>query len=490
MNTRQPILWAIALLLGASAHAQLRMPTSPPPAGAAPGGPAAAPAFAPSAAPAPAFAPSASPAFAPAAPAAASGARASGPQLVDRVVAIVNSDAITERELDARMRSIVQRLRGQGSQLPPEDELRRQVLDRMISDRAALQAAREAGIRLDEATLDRTIARIAQDRGLSVAQLRERVESEGTPYAAFRQEIATEMSVGRLRERDIDARVQVSEAEIDAYIAEQAGGAGAPPEYNIAQILVRVPEDASAEAIEAARQRAEGLAREARGGADLARLVADAQRASDAVSGGVIGLRPAERLPPLFVQAVEPLSPGEVAPVVRSPAGFHVLKLLDRRNVGIARIASTPVRQTRARHILVRIDELNPEAEVVRRLTEIRGRIEGGTVEFADMARQYSKDGSASQGGDLGWIYPGDTVPEFERAMDALEPKQVAGPVRTPFGYHLIQVLERRTDEASPERIRAAARQALRERKAAEAFQEWMAQARDRAYVQLRLDER
>jgi peptidyl-prolyl cis-trans isomerase SurA len=473
MNTRQPILWAFALLLGANAHAQLRMPTTP----AAPGPFQAAPA--PDAA-------------APTPVAAAAAARAAEPRLVDRVVAIVNAEAITELELDARIRAIVQRLRGQGTALPPDDELRRQVLERMISDRAALQAAREAGIRLDEATLDRAIARMAQDRGLSVAQLRQRVEAEGTPFAIFRQEIATEMSVGRVRERDIDARIQVSEAEIDAYLAEQAAGGGAPPEYNVAQILVRLPEGAAADAVEAARQRAEDIAREARGGADFAKLATAAQQASDAVVGGVLGLRPADRLPPLFVQAIEPLAQGEIAPVVRSPAGFHVLKLLEKRNAGAGagRIAGAPVRQTRARHILVRIDELNPEAEVVRRLTEIRGRIEGGTVEFADMARQYSKDGSASQGGDLGWVYAGDTVPEFERAMDALEPKQVAGPVRTPFGYHLIQVLERRTDEASPERIRAAARQVLRERKSSEAFQEWIAQARDRAYVELRLDER
>jgi peptidyl-prolyl cis-trans isomerase SurA len=192
----------------------------------------------------------------------------------------------------------------------------------------------------------------------------------------------------------------------------------------------------------------------------------------------------------VFVQAVDPLKPGQVAPVVRSPAGFHVLKLLERRDPAGAKASSAPVKQTRARHILVRINELNPENEVVRRLTEIRQRIEGGTVTFADMARQYSSDGSASQGGDLGWVYPGDTVPEFERAMDGLEPGQIAGPVQTPFGYHLIQVTERRTDEASPERVRAAARNALRERKAAEAYQEWISQIRDRAYVELRLDER
>ena len=197
------------------------------------------------------------------------------------------------------------------------------------------------------------------------------------------------------------------------------------------------------------------------------------------------------RLPPVFVQAVAALKPGEVAPPVRTPAGFHVLKLLERSEGGeFARLASTPVRQTKVRHVLVRVNEINPEAEVVRRLTEIRERIEAGQVSFSEMARQYSADGSASQGGDLGWIYPGDTVPEFERAMDALEPGRIAGPVQSPFGYHLIQVDERRTDGVSRERIRAAARNAIRERKAAEAYQEWIAQVRDRAYVNVRLDER
>jgi peptidyl-prolyl cis-trans isomerase SurA len=192
----------------------------------------------------------------------------------------------------------------------------------------------------------------------------------------------------------------------------------------------------------------------------------------------------------LFVDAVKTLPPGRISSVLRSPAGFHVLRLVDRRGSGAGKLAAAPVRQTRARHILVRVNEINPEAEVVRRLTEIRDRIQNGSAQFADMARQYSMDGSASQGGDLGWVYPGDTVPEFQRAMDELQPGQIAGPVRTPFGYHLIQVTERRTDEASPERIRAAARNEIRTRKAAEAYQEWVALVRDRAYVENRLDER
>jgi peptidyl-prolyl cis-trans isomerase SurA len=426
-----------------------------------------------------------SPAPAPAAAAAA------GPKLVDRVVAIVNNEAITERQLELRTRAVGQRLRTQGVTLPPEDELQRQVLERMILDRVQLQAAREQGVRIDDTAIDRAIQSIARDAKLSVPEFRKRIESEGMPFSMFREEIGTEITVSRLRERDFDARTLVSEAEIDAVLAEQvAAGAGGAMEYNIAQIMVRVPEDAGPDEIARAAERAEQIARDARAGADLAALAARMSEGTGAVSGGVLGLRPADRLPPLFLEAVQPLSIGDIAPVVRSPAGFHVLKLLERRAGGVTKLAGAPVRQTRARHILVRVNELNTEAEVVRRLTEIRQRIEGGTAQFPDMARQYSADGSAGQGGDLGWVYPGDTVPEFERAMDALEPGAIAGPVRSPFGYHLIQVVERRTDEASPDRIRSAIRNELRQRKAAEAYQQWVAQTRDRAYVEYRLDER
>jgi peptidyl-prolyl cis-trans isomerase SurA len=413
------------------------------------------------------------------------------------VVAIVNAEAITEGELDQRTRAVLRRLQAQAQGsggLPPAEELRRQVLERMILERAQVQAARDAGVRIDEATVDRAVARIAEDTKLSVGQLRERLAAEGTSFETFRQEVTTELTISRLREREVDARIQVSEAEIDAYLAEQASRPEGPPEFSIAQIVFRVAEDAPPDEVERARERAEAIATEARDGIPFERiaerLAGTPEGLSGAITGGVLGMRPADRLPPLFVEAVTPLAAGQIAPVVRSPAGFHVLRLLDRRSGGALKLAGVPVRQTRARHILVRVNELNPEAEVVRRLTEIRQRIEGGTADFAEMARQYSVDGSASQGGDLGWVYPGDTVPEFERAMDALAPTQIAGPVRSPFGYHLIQVMERRTDEASPDRLRAAARNALRERKVTEALQDWTAQIRDRAYVEYRLDDR
>jgi peptidyl-prolyl cis-trans isomerase SurA len=409
-----------------------------------------------------------------------------GPVPVDRIVAVINQEAITESELDTRLRMVARRMLAQGVQPPPEEVLRRQLLERMIVDRAQLQAAREVGIRVDDATVDRAIGRIAADNRLSLAQLRERLERDGVPFRAFREEIRQEIVLSRLREREVEARIQVSEAEIDAFLAEQAAQPGGALQYDIAQVLVRLPDDPPAELVARQQRLAEAIAAEVARGVEPAQ--AAGQHPGQGVEASAPGLRPAERWPDLFVRAVERLAPGQVAPVVRSRAGFHVLKLVDRRAAG-APIATAPVEQFRVRHILMRVDEVNGEPEVLRRMREVRERIAGGTASFDDMARQYSVDGSARQGGDIGWIYPGDTVPEFERAMRALRVDELSEPVRTPFGYHLIQVVERRTDEASPERIRAAARGAVRERKAGEALSEWERQVRDRAYVEVRLDD-
>jgi peptidyl-prolyl cis-trans isomerase SurA len=479
MNTTRSLTVAVVLLLAAlPAHSQLRLPGAPggglPPApGGLGGGIQPVP---PAAAEPPARAGAA--------------AQPAGPRPVDRIVAVVNQEAITESELEQRVRTITRRLGAQGAQLPPPDELRRQVLERMVVDRAQLQAAREAGVRIDEPTIDRAIARLVGDNKMTLAQLRARLDDDGIPFSTFRREIAQEIAVTRLRERAVDSRVQVSEAEVDALLAEQAEPGDARAEFDIVQVAVRLPENPPQELVERQRRLADEIAAELRQGADPAGVAARFKDTGQGVEAGALGMRPADRLPPLFVQAVERLRPGEVAPIVRSPAGFHVLKLLDRSGGGLAALAAAPVEQTRVRHILLRVDDVNPEAEALRRLREIRERIVGGTASFADMARQYSGDGSARDGGNLGWVYPGDTVPEFERAMAALQPDQVSGPVRTPFGYHLIQVLERRTDEASPERLRAAARNMIRERKASEAYEEWLRQVRDRAYVEYRIEDR
>jgi len=419
---------------------------------------------------------------------AAAAATAVAPQPVDRIVAVVNSEAITASELALRMKVAERQLRAQNIEAPPTDVLEKQVLERMIVDRAQLQAARDAGIRVDNAQVDQALGSIAQENRLTVAQLRERVERDGTSFERFREDVREEIIRRRLREREIDSRVQVSDADVDAFLASQPKGAEPAAELQVAQILLAVPEGATAEQIERQRLRGEELIRQIQRGNDFGRLAAAFSDAPEAMSGGSLGWRPPDRLPQLFVDAVAKLNPGQVAPLLRSPAGFHVVKLVDRRSAGTSAISTAPVTQTHARHILIRPNEIVTEDEAMRRLRDIKRRVETGTGDFAELARQYSVDGSAGRGGDLGWIYPGDTVPEFERAMNALAPGQVSEPVRTPFGIHLIQVLERRTDAASPDRVRQVARQALRERRIEENYQDWLRQLRDRTYVEYKLE--
>jgi peptidyl-prolyl cis-trans isomerase SurA len=408
---------------------------------------------------------------------------------LDRIVAVVNDEAITESELDTRTRIALAQLRRQNINPPPESVLRRQVLERMIVDRAQIQLAKETGVRVDDATVNAAVARIAEQSGMSPQQFRERLDKEGISFGRFRADVRDDIVVTRLRDREVDSRIQISEGEIDNFLAEQAGVTAGALEYNIAQILLRVQDNASTERIEATRRQADDLIAQLRGGADFARLAASNSASPDALSGGSLGWRTAERLPTLFLDAVKGLQPGELAPLVRSPGGFHILKLVGRRDATEGRLASGPVEQTHARHILLRVSDLTPEAEVRRRLLDLRERVVKGGQDFGQLARLHSVDSTATRGGDLGWLYPGDTVPEFDREMALLKPGEVSPPVQSPFGWHLVQVLERRTDESPIERNRLAARQALRERKGEEAYLEWIRQLRDRTYVEYRLDD-
>lgn len=422
-------------------------------------------------------------------PAAGAGETRAGPRLLDRVVAVVNDEVITLNELRARLAVAEQQLQRQNIALPPRAVLARQVLERMIVDRAQLQLARETGVRVDDATVNAAIARIAEQNGMTLAQFRERLQREGVTFARFREDVREDIIMSRLRDREVDSRIQISEGEIDNFLAEQAGVAAGSVEYNVAHILLRVPENASADAIEAVRKRAEDLLAQAKGGADFAQLAASFSSAPEALAGGELGWRTAERLPTIFFDAVKDLKAGELGPIVRSGGGFHVLKLVGKRSAIEGKLATAPVQQTRVRHILLRVSENTPEADVLRRLTDLRERVVKGGQDFGQLARLHSVDPSATRGGDLGWIYPGDTVPEFERAMNELAVGAVSEPVRTPFGWHLIQVLERRTEESPLERNRVAARQALRDRKADEAYLDWLQQLRDRTYVELKLEE-
>lgn len=406
-------------------------------------------------------------------------------QLADRIVAVVNNEVITYRELEERVRRVVAQLRAQGAPLPPPDVVARQVLERMITERVQLQFAKETGLVVEEAELDRTIEAIAAQNNLSPRDFRRAVEREGFGWGPFRENIRNEMLISRLREREVDRKIVVSDAEVDAFLEANESNEGGQQEYALSHILVRVPEQASPTQIDERRKRAEDALAQLRTGADFRQVAVSYSDASDALQGGNMGWRPAERLPELFVEAVVNLKPGDVTPVLRSPAGFHILRLNDRRG-GTA--APKQIRQTHARHILVRTNELVSEGDALRKLNILRERIRQG-ADFAELARLNSDDASASRGGDLGWVLPGDTVPPFEQAMNELAIGEVSTPVRTPFGYHLIEVLGRRTADVTIDRKRLQARRVLGARRAEEAYEEWVRQLRDRAYVEYRTEE-
>jgi len=404
---------------------------------------------------------------------------------VDRIVAVVNNEVITQFELSFRMKLAAAQLGRQGTTVPADDILERQVLERMISDRVQLQLARETGIRVDDGQLEKILTRIAGDNKMTLAQFRSAIERDGLPFERFREDLRDEVLMSRLREREVDSRIVVTESEIDNFISSRAAQTGDDDELSLAHILVRVPEGASPEQLAERRTRAELALGRIKAGTDFAEVAASFSDAPDALKGGLMGARPSGRWPTLFADASKALRVGEVSTVLRSPAGFHIIRVVDRRVGG----NSVIVQQSRARHILIRVNELTSENDARARLRGLKERIENG-IPFGELARLHSDDGSANRGGELGWVSPGDTVPEFERAMNQLGINEVSDPIRTDFGVHLIQVTERRTEDLSSERQRLVARQAIRARKSDEAYQEWVRQLRDRAFVSMRLEER
>ncbi|WP_121239694.1 peptidylprolyl isomerase [Sulfurisoma sediminicola] len=414
-------------------------------------------------------------------------ARPAQPIEADRVAAVVNDEVITLHELRARLATVERQLRKQGTPLPPQAVLEQQLLERMIIDRVQIQFAKETGMRIGDGEVDAALRRIADGNRMPLPDFKSAIERDGIAWAKFREDIRDEMTVARLREREVDTRVVISEGEIDNYLASaEAQGGGGAQMLHLAHIIVRVPEQATQQQLAKSGARAEQALQQLRAGEDFAKVAAAYSDAPDALSGGAMGARPADRLPGLYADAAKNLNPGEVSGVLRSPAGFHIIKLLARQGS----VAAMPaLKQTRARHILVKVNELVSEAEARRKLVGLKERLDNG-ADFAELARLNSNDLSAAKGGDLGWLYQGDTVPDFERAMDALKIGEISQPVQSPFGFHLIQVLERRTEEASPERRRMVARAALRERKSDEAYQDWIRQMRDRAYVEYRLEDK
>jgi peptidyl-prolyl cis-trans isomerase SurA len=402
----------------------------------------------------------------------------------DYIVAVVNSEPITNNEVRARLVRFEQQLAQQGAALPPRDQLARLVLDRLISEKAQLQVAREGGIKVDDVQVDAAEQNFARQNGMDVAQLRRRLETEGIAPAGFREDLRNQLLLARLRDREVDQRVKVSDLDVDQFLREQQNsGDVSSAEFNLAHVLVALPDNPSDQQVREARAKADQVLQRARAGEDFAKLAREMSDAAGAASnGGLLGLRTADRLPPAFVDAVKALPEGGVTDVFRSAAGFHVVKVIERRQGGLP----TTVTQQHARHILLRPSGQLSESAARTRLAEFKRRIQAGQADFAQLAREHSQDASARAGGDLGWANPGMFVPEFEEVLNALSPGQIADPVVSRFGVHLIQLVERRTAKLSPREQREIARNILREKKLDEAYAQWAQDVRGRAWVELR----
>jgi peptidyl-prolyl cis-trans isomerase SurA len=412
------------------------------------------------------------------------GSASAAPIEIDRIVAVVNNAVITEFELKIRVNQAIAQLAGQKTAQPPRRLLEKQLLERMITEKALMQVAEDTNIRFEGLALDRAIARIAQGNKMTPEAFRKALEAEGTDFNAFREQIRTEMTIARLKEREVDNRLVITDAEIDNFLANATQVKDQVDEFRLAHILVLTPEGASPEKLAELKEKAEKALQELKTGADFVQVSAAYSDTQNAVQGGLLGWRNESQLPSLYSAALRDMKAGDVSPVLKSGNGFHILKLLDKRGKNV----QTVIKQTNARHILVKTNEVVNDNDARNRLLQLKERIENG-ANFAELAKLHSDDLSASRGGDLNWLNPGDTVPEFERTMDGLQPNEVSPPVQSQFGWHLIQVLERRDQDVTEERKRLDARRAIRERKSEEAFEDWVRQARDRAYVEYRLED-
>jgi peptidyl-prolyl cis-trans isomerase SurA len=408
-------------------------------------------------------------------------------QPADHIVAVVNAEPITNGEVRARMGRYLQEMRERG-QAPPSSPqaFAKDVLDRLVSEKAQLQVARDNGVKVEEALVDQAEAQVASSNQVTVPELRKRIEAQGMSVAQFRADLRDQLTLQRLREREFESKGKVTEFEIDQFLAERDAASKDPNniELNLAHLLIAVPENATVEQVAQLQTKAQRVLERARAGEDFAKL---GQEFPDGRpfggTGTPVGMRPLDRLPPLFVQAAQNVPEGGVSNVLRSAAGFHIIKVLERQHGGLP---GAVVTQTHARHILLRPSATLNEAQAVQRLADFKRRILAKQADFEGLAREYSQDAAARVGGDLGWTNPGLFVPEFEEAMNALTPGQIADPVITRYGVHLIQVLERRQQKLSPSEMREIARNILREKKIEEAYATWADEARGRAYVEYR----
>jgi peptidyl-prolyl cis-trans isomerase SurA len=405
-------------------------------------------------------------------------------QLVDRVIAVVNDEVITRYELNEQRKAVVAQLKRQGVAMPPDAELDAQVLERFINEKVQLQFAREYGIRADEEVVNASLQRIAADNKMSMQQFVAALKQDGVTIEKFRDELRNEIVLSRLRDREVESRVTVTDTEIENYLAQAKAQGASQSEYQLAHILVLVPEQATPDQIETRKKRAEEASRQLKAGTPFGQVAAVFSDSNDAAQGGALGWRQADRLPSIYADAANKLKPGETSDVLRSANGFHIVRLIEKR----AGEQKSIIEQNKTRHILIRVNDLVSEAEARAKIERLRDRIAGG-AKFEEIAKVGSEDGSAQKGGELGWVSPGETVPEFEAAMAKAALNTVVGPVRTQFGFHLLEVTERRSQDVTTERTRQSARVALRERKADEAYQTWLRELRDRATVEVKLSE-
>ncbi len=405
-------------------------------------------------------------------------------ETLEQIVAVVNDDVITRTELNARVKTIKQQIAGQRAALPPDSILEKQVLERMILATLELQLAERSGVRVDDETLNRTIRRIAEENRLSLSEFRDLLEQDGYDFARFREDIRKEIIISRLRQRQVNDRLNITEQEIDNFLANQRAQGNTNEEFRIAHILLSVPDAAAPERIRAARERAASVLTELSAGADFTRTAMAMSDGQQALEGGDLGWRRMAELPTPFLEPVSRMQVGAVSEAIRSPSGFHIIKLVDRRE-GERHI----VTQTHARHILMKPNELTSEDEVREGLSALRARILAGE-DFAALAKTHSADSvSAAEGGELGWVGPGETVPPFEAAMNELTEGGISAPFQSGFGWHIVQVLERRRHDNTTTFMRSRAREVIRQRKLEEELPAWLGRLRDEAYVENRLGE-
>ncbi len=386
-------------------------------------------------------------------------------------------------ELSGRTRTVKNQLREQDIPLPPPSILEKQVLDRLILTKLQIQMAQNTGIRVDEETLNRTIGNIASENQLSLNQFREILESDGYSYEDFRKEIRNEILISRLQQRQVDNRIIVSEREIENFLSNREHQGETDLEVRIAHILIATPEGASSRQMAKTRETAEKVLGELEAGGDFSSLAATYSDGQRALNGGDLGWRKAGQVPTLFADFINDMEKGDISELIKSPSGYHIIKLMDKRSS-----EKVVITQTQARHILVQPNELITPEDAQRRLEQLKIRIDGGD-DFAELAKAHSSDTmTAAEGGDLGWVNPGDLVPEFEQVMNSLEPGETSNPFRSQFGFHVVQVLDRREHDRTEDIKRARAREAIRRRKLEEARADWLRQMRDEAYVEYRLD--